>query len=843
MAEDVCRICLAPGTPDEPLFHPCRCRGSIRYVHQDCLFEWLKHAHIDNQCDLCRSKLQFENVYRSNMPHRIPILVFAKWTMGRVLYMGRMIFALLLHLSVLIGLIVAAKYGFELTTIHAEMSISTLLPRTPEALVERISSARQPYVNPPFALDWPRHRHLQELTVAIIDGIFILAVCLVVAVLSWVVTMWTLTDPALLDDIDHLSRGEPGHMDLGDYLDDENLTEDENVAVGEDFVPEANAEGLREEVRREAEDAAIAAGLGDLLDQQEDEDEAALGNLVWDTVVELATGPILNNIASIVVLGTVAMAIFLMAYGLPLISTSLLIAAASFVLKRQVGFYTTPEACVGCVVLVYMFLFMAIKRWEQYNIDKLLQTQGGRWFLVLFRRVHTAAKCFMVVIIELFLFPEMCGIIMHIVALPILPSSKSWMLQHSWVVLSAQWAAGFSFMYLLVAFMNSCRTFLRPGTLYFAQDPRDREFAPLHSVISQPLVEHLRKIGMSAVVYGGLIFSGFPLPLLVRAWIPSTWPLQLYSTPSVLAIAKLWPLWLPAHALWTQRLISTARVFEIFTSIWQTTFTFAARKLDLESWLFRGPRHGLNGRWVRVPAQDNFRSRKGLRIFVEVDEHNNRMDGLGQNVQANELREYFVVWRPRFFWWRLAALYLCIWIVAAWMSLYFTLAPVVVGRVVDKIALGGLLRNDGLRFLCGLLITTPLLAFVTAHVPPLPAKPLDYAIRRALELRIVYLRSATLLTQHALLDIVLITLLIYWFDYGGFFWLPFGMTIAQFALGRDNCPTFVQTGAILIALHPMLPSGSTVIKNWEESARNEAYLETSRLKNLPDDSPETGVVE
>lgn len=32
---DTCRICSAPGEPDQPLFYPCKCSGTIRYIHQD----------------------------------------------------------------------------------------------------------------------------------------------------------------------------------------------------------------------------------------------------------------------------------------------------------------------------------------------------------------------------------------------------------------------------------------------------------------------------------------------------------------------------------------------------------------------------------------------------------------------------------------------------------------------------------------------------------------------------------------------------------------------------------------------------------------------------------------
>jgi len=32
---DHCRICRSEGSADEPLYHPCKCSGSIKFVHQD----------------------------------------------------------------------------------------------------------------------------------------------------------------------------------------------------------------------------------------------------------------------------------------------------------------------------------------------------------------------------------------------------------------------------------------------------------------------------------------------------------------------------------------------------------------------------------------------------------------------------------------------------------------------------------------------------------------------------------------------------------------------------------------------------------------------------------------
>lgn len=73
-SENNCRICRGEGTPSQPLLHPCKCRGSIRYIHQDCLLEWLKHSNKSTeQCDICNTPYKFRTIYDENMPSKIPI--------------------------------------------------------------------------------------------------------------------------------------------------------------------------------------------------------------------------------------------------------------------------------------------------------------------------------------------------------------------------------------------------------------------------------------------------------------------------------------------------------------------------------------------------------------------------------------------------------------------------------------------------------------------------------------------------------------------------------------------------------------------------------------------------
>ncbi|KZT70808.1 hypothetical protein DAEQUDRAFT_708092 [Daedalea quercina L-15889] len=75
--ELTCRICSAPGEQDQPLFHPCKCSGSIRYIHQDCLTTWLAHSK-KKTCDICKHPYSFQKVYSPDMPERLPVLLLLR---------------------------------------------------------------------------------------------------------------------------------------------------------------------------------------------------------------------------------------------------------------------------------------------------------------------------------------------------------------------------------------------------------------------------------------------------------------------------------------------------------------------------------------------------------------------------------------------------------------------------------------------------------------------------------------------------------------------------------------------------------------------------------------------
>uniref|UniRef100_A0A3Q3VZ20 Uncharacterized protein n=1 Tax=Mola mola TaxID=94237 RepID=A0A3Q3VZ20_MOLML len=50
---EVCRICHCEGDDECPLIMPCRCTGSLRFVHRACLNQWIKSSDT-RCCELCK---------------------------------------------------------------------------------------------------------------------------------------------------------------------------------------------------------------------------------------------------------------------------------------------------------------------------------------------------------------------------------------------------------------------------------------------------------------------------------------------------------------------------------------------------------------------------------------------------------------------------------------------------------------------------------------------------------------------------------------------------------------------------------------------------------------------
>lgn len=73
-----CRICRLPADDEDDelgkLCAPCKCDGSIRYVHQACLEQWLRVQRTEfstPRCELCGHQFEFQNRYKAGTPERL----------------------------------------------------------------------------------------------------------------------------------------------------------------------------------------------------------------------------------------------------------------------------------------------------------------------------------------------------------------------------------------------------------------------------------------------------------------------------------------------------------------------------------------------------------------------------------------------------------------------------------------------------------------------------------------------------------------------------------------------------------------------------------------------------
>ncbi|XP_011825940.1 PREDICTED: E3 ubiquitin-protein ligase MARCH8 isoform X2 [Mandrillus leucophaeus] len=57
--QDICRICHCEEDDESPLITPCHCTGSLHFVHQACLQQWIKSSDT-HCCELCKYEFIME---------------------------------------------------------------------------------------------------------------------------------------------------------------------------------------------------------------------------------------------------------------------------------------------------------------------------------------------------------------------------------------------------------------------------------------------------------------------------------------------------------------------------------------------------------------------------------------------------------------------------------------------------------------------------------------------------------------------------------------------------------------------------------------------------------------
>ncbi|KAE8447913.1 hypothetical protein EG329_009985 [Mollisiaceae sp. DMI_Dod_QoI] len=382
------------------------------------------------------------------------------------------------------------------------------------------------------------------------------------------------------------------------------------------------------------------------------------------------------------------------------------------------------------------------REWEATIID-LLNQAGG------------VMKVILIISIEMLVFPLYCGLLLDAALLPLfenttIMSRLLFTFKSPLTSIFVHWFVGTCYMFHFALFVSMCRKIMRKGVLYFIRDPDDPTFHPVRDVLERNVATQLRKILFSALVYGGLVvicLGGvvWGLAYAFNGVLPIHWssnepvlefPIDLLFYNFLMPLAvKFFKPSDGLHAMYSWWFRQCARLLRL------TWFMFDERRQDEEGYhvrrtwgdVLRGAKGDTflpvkpdepnepfvhnpdlrayfrqDGRYVRAPASDQVRIPKNTRIFLEVDEFNERIDGKWDHpdgVHGKHSALYKQVYIPPWFRLRIFLFILSIWLFAALTGVSITIVPLVFGRqVFARIIPPHVRKNDVYAFSIGIYI-------------------------------------------------------------------------------------------------------------------------------------------
>ncbi|KAL5705651.1 RING-type E3 ubiquitin transferase [Ranunculus cassubicifolius] len=556
--EDVCRICRNNGDDENPLRYPCACSGSIKYVHQDCLLQWLNHSNAKN-CEVCKHPFSFSPVYADNAPARLPLQEFVVGITMKACHVLQFFLRLAFVLSV--WLLIIPFVTFWIWRL---------------AFVRSFGEAHKLFL-----------RHIST-TVILTD-------CLHGFLLSASIVFIFLGATSLRDYFRHLRELGGQEADRGDEgargpVQGNRIRGDD--VNGEDVVGQ-NIGGAGQMLRRNAENVAarlemqaarLEAHVEQMFDGLDDADGAE--DVPFDELVGMQ-GPVFHLVenaftvlaSNIIFLGFIIFMPFSVGRIVLHYVSKLFSSAASTMLSNTVPVIaetlkenvsavgevssSSPSAdllnvgsshlsdlttlATGYIFissLVFFYLgVIALIRYSRgdpltvgrlYGIVSLVEAIPSlvRQFVAAMRHLMTMVKVAFLLVIELGVFPLMCGWWLDICTLRMFGKTIS----HRVEFFSASplassllhWIIGIIYMLQISIFVSLLRGVLRPGVLYFLRDPADPNYNPFRDLIDDPVHKHARRVLLSVGVYGSLIVMLVFLPVkFAMKLAPSMFPLDV----------------------------------------------------------------------------------------------------------------------------------------------------------------------------------------------------------------------------------------------------------------------------------------------------------------------------
>ncbi|XP_020288233.1 E3 ubiquitin-protein ligase MARCH6 [Pseudomyrmex gracilis] len=619
LSADICRVCRSEGLADRPLFHPCICTGSIKWIHQECLVQWMRYSRKE-YCELCGYRFSFTPIYSPDMPRRLPlrdvvgglfssivtaVKYWLHYTLVAVAWLGivpltarrtyRALFSgpidLVRIMSLPMDMLSTENISSDIfhgcfvvtCTLFAFIGLVWLREQILHAggpdWLERDNVQLPPVDNPPQAnaqqQQQPQEQHAVQQEVQNNNNVppFI--------------------DPPILQE------GELHNEDQRPiYREDNNLA---NPRIGEPEelvrdipVPpplpirdDLDADGVQANAgERWARGRAVGVQAHIVGPAQGEAEEANWNPMEWDRPAEELTWErllgldgslvFLEHVFWVVSLNTLFIMVFAFCpYHIGHSTIAGLGLQEHAAASHFEGLVTT--LCGYCAI---GFCFVIL-----HTLAALFGLQRSQRILGL---CYVIVKVSLLSVVEIGVLPLICGWWLDICSLAMFDATlkdREASFRHApGTSMFIHWLVGMVYIYYFASFILLLREVLRPGVLWFLRNLNDPDFSPIQEMIHLPILRHVRRLVASAIIFGTAILLMLWLPVKILKW---AWPGFLPYTVTVQSEAQVSELSLELLLL---HVILPALLEQSHTRTWLKALVRAwcrvvAWMLDLQSYL------------------------------------------------------------------------------------------------------------------------------------------------------------------------------------------------------------------------------------------------------------------
>lgn len=500
--QDICRVCRSEGASDRPLFHPCICMGSIKFIHQDCLTQWMRYSRKE-YCELCGHRFSFIPIYSPDMPRMLPVR------------------------DVLLGLLKSITRAIK-GYVHFTFVVIAWVGVVPLYAYRMYRSLFSDSADHIFLLPF-NLLSAQNIPLDIFKGLFVVS-CTFFATIGLI---W------LREQILH--GGGPEWLDR----EDNNNNNQQNVNLNENAEgPVVNGDGAGD-VNVDAGNLAGGVEPADIVDPNAVEPINRLDNeinadpwaelegvnaaneddpnarnedgnwnpmewdrdeLTWERLLGLDGSMVfLEHVFWVISLNTVCILVFAF---LPYKIGNFIISTLGLIHpnKKLFHFHGFLTAVVGyCAIGIILMVLHAIA--GLLNFRKMRRLLGISYIVV---------KVSVILMAEIGLLPLMCGWWLDVCSMPLFNVTLADRMESFAIApgtsLLLHWVFGMIYVYYFATFLELLREVVRPGVLWFLRNINDPDYSSLQEKIHLSIFRLTRRLILSTMVYG--------VTIMLILWVP-----------------------------------------------------------------------------------------------------------------------------------------------------------------------------------------------------------------------------------------------------------------------------------------------------------------------------------